>query len=157
MLPILLVSFIFSVITLHFCFLTRISFCRCTQPMPSESVKQPGIHQLNTYVGQVQTENPDLSLEDVFSELKAVNTFSSSAINNRKKNRASNTDLKYFVNVYPRKSRKMTIVSLVLGMVTGAVLSCYWTNVTAFLGDVIVGFALYIWCSIRIIPQNPPV
>lgn len=49
------------------------------------------------------------------------------------------------------------VVCFLLGLVTGIVLSCSWSTLTGFLGDFIIGISLYLWCSVRLIHQYPPI
>ena len=52
---------------------------------------------------------------------------------------------------------KVTTTSLALGLITGIMMCCYWSDITDILGDFLVGIALFCWCSVRVIPQNPPI
>lgn len=119
-------------------------------------MQAPDDRRINPYVGYAQMDSVDRAVEDIFTNLKSSDDpFVYRFV--EKTNAATNTNARYLSRVYPSKRHRMIVISLVLGLVTGAALSSYWTSVASFLTDIIVGFVLYIWCSIRVIPQNPPI
>lgn len=61
------------------------------------------------------------------------------------------------VPVQSRRPRRMNLAYFLIGLLFGIMLTVYWSTLTGYLGDCIFGLFLYVWCSIRVIPQNPPV